>query len=99
MEGLTITHQGVFSDDTVITWRISQPVHTIRLYEDSNDCQGKPMNQYYANVIIFHEPVIMSIPAARYDTEYTHSPNMQVWRVRTKDNRARYCCGGSKQYI
>lgn len=94
-----MTHNGVFSDDMVITWRISQPVHTVLLYDDSDDCQGIPMSQYYANVVIFHEPVYMLIPAARYDSEYTHSPNMQVWRVRTKNNRAGYCCKCSQQYI
>ena len=71
MEGLTITHNGVFSDDMVITWRVSRPVHTVLLYDDSDDCEGKPMDQYYADLIVFPEPVNMSIPAARYDTEYT----------------------------
>ena len=94
-----MTNNGVFSDNMVITWRIIQSAHTVLLYDDSDDCQGIPMNQYYANVIIFHEHVTISIPAARYDTEYTDSPNMQVWRVKTKDNRARYCYGGSQQYI
>ena len=68
---ISITDNGVFSDDKVITWRVSQPVHTILLYNDSDDCNGLPMDKYYANVIVFPEPVTMSIPAARHDTEFT----------------------------
>ena len=68
---ISITDNGVFSDDKVITWRLSQPVHTILLYNDSDDCNGLPMDKYYANVIVFPEPVTMSIPAARHDTEFT----------------------------
>lgn len=73
-----MTENGVFSDNMVITWRVSQPVHTVLLYsdtrcpsDDSSDCEGKTMDYYYANLIVFPEPVIMSIPAARLDTEYT----------------------------
>ena len=75
---ISMTKDGVFSDNMVITWRVSQPVHTVRLYsdtrcpgDDSDDCEGKPMDQYYADLIVFPEPVTMSIPAARFDTEYT----------------------------
>ena len=84
---ISITDNGVFSDDMVITWRVSQPVHTALLYsdnpcnitqlevcdisDDSKDCKGIQMDKYYANVIVFPEPVTMSIPAARHDTEFT----------------------------
>ena len=68
---ISMTENGVFSDNMVITWRVSQPVHTVLLYDDSNDCEGKPIDQYYANLVVFPEPVTMSIPAARLDTEYT----------------------------
>ena len=84
---ISITNNGVFSDDMVITWRVSQPVNTVLLYSDKDCnitqlevcdisdnreyCKGIPMDEYYANVIVFPEPVTMSIPAARHDTEHT----------------------------
>ena len=40
----------------VITWRVSKPVHTVLLYDDSDDCQGIPMDEYFANVIVFPAP-------------------------------------------
>ena len=64
---ISMTDNGVFSDDMVITWRVSQPVNTVLLYsdkdcpiDDSEDCKGIPMDQYYANVIVFPEPVTLT---------------------------------------
>ena len=56
----------------VITWRISRRVHTVSLYDDSDDCQGILMSQYLCDVVIFHELVDTSIPVRHIGCIWIH---------------------------